>query len=92
MISVAPLLLLTCLPFPSPPFLFSLVSLAHPFLFSLVFPFLAPLFACGPLLSFSPLQLWLLLSGVPSPVAAEASPPVLVNSTSAKVMSIFLLK
>lgn len=57
LISVAPLLLLTALPFPSPPSLFSLVCHAHLFLFSLVFPFLAPPLACEPLLSFSPLQL-----------------------------------
>lgn len=42
LISAAPLLLLASLPFPSPPFLFSPVSPAHLFLFSLVSLVLAP--------------------------------------------------
>lgn len=57
LISVAPLLLLTSPPFLSPPSLFSLVSPARLFLFSLVFPFLAHPLVSEPLLSFSLLQL-----------------------------------
>lgn len=57
LISSAPLLLLTFLPFLSHPFLFSLASHALLSLFSLVFLFVAPPLACEPLLSFSPLQL-----------------------------------
>lgn len=57
LICVVPLLLLTFLPFLSPPSPFSLASRALLFLFSHVFPFLVPPLACEHLPSFSPLPL-----------------------------------
>lgn len=80
LISSAPLLLLTSQPFLFHPFLSSPASRALPSLFSLVFPSVAPLLVCVPLLSFSPLQLLLLPSAVVSPAAVEASLLVLVSS------------